>query len=209
MPGFVASPTYPRLTRVIGDDLACTVGCGCRAAATPDRRYTVDTVHEGSRAPSRAARTGSSRSRDASPAPARDSASFFTRAAAAGGSSPWRTSPSPRFSPTRTWRNSTHLGTEYAALLVEADYRPPARADVLPSPGGPVIAVATAKGEGSVDRPPAKADFSGYEWQIRQVPSDRGGANEYDPANAWTDERGALHLRIAGSQGRGRRPRSS
>ena len=43
--------------------------------------------------------------------------------------------------------------------------------------------------------------FSGYEWQIRQVPSDRGGANDYDPANAWIDESGALHLRIAGDAG--------
>ncbi len=49
---------------------------------------------------------------------------------------------------------------------------------------------------------PAKLTFSGYEWQIRQVPSDRGGANDYDPANAWTDESGALHLRIAGTPGR-------
>jgi len=99
----------------------------------------------------------------------------------------------------RTWRNSTHLGTEYAALLVAADYRPPARADALPSPGGSVIAVATAKGEGAAEGPARKLTFSGYEWRIRQVPSDRGGANEYDPANAWTDESGALHLRIAGT----------
>ena len=104
--------------------------------------------------------------------------------------------------PDGTWRNSTHLGTEYAALLVEADYRPPARADVLPSPGGPVVAVATAKGEGAVERPARKLTFSGYEWQVRQVPSDRGGPNDYDPANAWTDDSGALHLRIAGTPGR-------
>ena len=69
-----------------------------------------------------------------------------------------------------------------------ADYRPPARADALPSPGGSVIAVATAKGEGAVEGPARKLTFSGYEWQIRQVPSDRGGANDYDPANAWTDD---------------------
>ncbi len=28
--------------------------------------------------------------------------------------------------PYSTWRNTTHLGTEYAALLVESDYLPPA-----------------------------------------------------------------------------------
>lgn len=100
-----------------------------------------------------------------------------------------------------TWKNTTHLGTEYAALLVNADYRPPARADLLPVIGGSVIAAATVKGTGAVDGPPRTIAFSGYEWQVRQIPSDRGGANEYDPANAWTDEAGALHLRIAGQPG--------
>jgi hypothetical protein len=100
-----------------------------------------------------------------------------------------------------TWRNSIHLGTEYAALLVEADYAPPARTDELPVPGGSVRVVATAKGAGTVDRTVRKLNFSGYEWQVRQVPSDRGGANDYDPANAWTDADGALHLRIAGHPG--------
>ena len=115
---------------------------------------------------------------------------------------PLANEPFTSIQPDGTWRNSTHLGTEYAALLVEADYRPPARADALPSPGGPVIVVATAKGEGAAERPARKLTFSGYEWLVRQVPSDRGGANDYDPANAWTDDSGALHLRIAGTPGR-------
>ena len=101
-----------------------------------------------------------------------------------------------------TWHNSTHLGTEYAALLVDADYRPPARADVLPEAGGSVVAVATVKGVGQHVRPIRTLTFSGYEWQVRQVASDRGGANEFDPANAWTDPDGALHLRIAGEPGK-------
>jgi signal transduction histidine kinase len=46
-----------------------------------------------------------------------------------------------------TWKNLTHLGTEYAALLVEPDYRPPAETAVLPGKGGGVIAVATRTGE--------------------------------------------------------------
>jgi signal transduction histidine kinase len=46
-----------------------------------------------------------------------------------------------------TWRNSTHLGTEYAALLVEPKYRPPARTDVLPNRGDGVVAVAIVPGE--------------------------------------------------------------
>ena len=43
--------------------------------------------------------------------------------------------------------------------------------------------------------------FSGYEWQVRQIPSDRGGQNDYDPANAWTDAEGLLHLRLANRDG--------
>jgi hypothetical protein len=99
--------------------------------------------------------------------------------------------------PDGTWRNSTHLGTEYAALLVDADYRPPNRTEALPAPGGLVVAVATAQRDGFVPPPERKLTFSGYEWLIRQASSDRGGPNDYDAANAWTDADGALHLRIA------------
>src|SRR5215813_4936193 len=45
------------------------------------------------------------------------------------------------------WTNATHLGTEYAALLVEPNYRPPATTDTLPTPGGTVAAVAIVKGQ--------------------------------------------------------------
>jgi signal transduction histidine kinase len=45
-----------------------------------------------------------------------------------------------------TWRNTTHLGTEYAALLVESDYLPPAVTDVLPKQGGAIVAVAVTEG---------------------------------------------------------------
>jgi signal transduction histidine kinase len=46
-----------------------------------------------------------------------------------------------------TWKNSTHLGTEYAALLVEPGYDPPARTDDLPTAGGAVVTVAIVRGE--------------------------------------------------------------
>lgn len=96
------------------------------------------------------------------------------------------------------WRNSTHLGTEYAALLVQPGYRPPETIDHLPQKGGPVIAVATGTGEASLRPASRTLNFSGYEWEIRGVPSNRGGAtNTYDPSNAWTDTNGWLHLRIA------------
>lgn len=101
-----------------------------------------------------------------------------------------------------TWTNTTHLGTEYAALLVEPGYRPPATTDVLPPEGGDVVAVKTVPGEKSVEAGPKTLQFSGYEWQVRNVASDRGGRpNTYSNANAWTDENGFLHLRIAQNGG--------
>lgn len=45
-----------------------------------------------------------------------------------------------------TWSSSTHLGTEYAALIVDAEYRPSARTPSLPGIGGGVAAVAVTKG---------------------------------------------------------------
>jgi hypothetical protein len=96
------------------------------------------------------------------------------------------------------WENSTHLGTEYAALLVAPGYRPPETIDKLPGKGAGVVAVVSAKGEPSLRPVSRTLHFSGYEWEIRGLPSTRGGtANTYDPANAWTDEDGGLHLRIA------------
>lgn len=101
-----------------------------------------------------------------------------------------------------TWSNTTHLGMEYAALLVDPGYRPPATTDTLPDQGGFVVAVATAKGTGGFDEPERKTlQFSGYEWEIRQRPSDRGGPGLYHPENAWTDPDGLLHLRIARRDG--------
>lgn len=45
-----------------------------------------------------------------------------------------------------SWINSTHLGTEYAALLVEPGYVPPHVTDALPQPGHGVIAVKIVAG---------------------------------------------------------------
>ncbi len=101
-----------------------------------------------------------------------------------------------KIQPNSKWINSTHLGTEYAALLVEPGYRPLATMDALPPPGGGVVAVTTAKG-GTGTAVSKTLFFSGYEWRIRDAPSDRGGGNDYDASNAWTDSNGALHLRIA------------
>lgn len=102
----------------------------------------------------------------------------------------------------RHWENFTHLGTEYAAVLVGPDYQPPQTTGRLPSTSRDVIAVASAKGEVERLTVSRTLHFSGYEWEIRGDPSNRGGArNNYDPANAWTDVDGRLHLRIAKGSG--------
>ena len=100
--------------------------------------------------------------------------------------------------PDSTWKNSTHLGTEYAALLADPQYHPPAKTDALPAIGDGVVAVATVKGTENPAAVSKTIKFSGYEWKVRAASSERGGAvNSYDPANAWTDAEGFLHLRIA------------
>jgi formate hydrogenlyase transcriptional activator len=55
--------------------------------------------------------------------------------------------PYTKLQPDSTWKNSTHPGTEYAALLVEPEYRPPPVTIVLPNPGGGVAAVAAVEGK--------------------------------------------------------------
>jgi hypothetical protein len=108
--------------------------------------------------------------------------------------------PFTKIRPDLTWTNTTHLGTEYAALLVKPGFHVSTTLSELPTPGGDVAAIATVKGseQGTVSK---TLPFSGYEWRIRDAPSDRGGKNDYDASNAWTDGTGALHLRIAKSSG--------
>lgn len=111
---------------------------------------------------------------------------------------PLSNDPFTPIQPDSTWKNSTHPGSAYAALLVAPDYQPPSVVDTLPKQGGSVLAVATAEESVLSRRVPKTLRFSGYEWTVRELASDRGGTrNQYDPANAWTDAKGFLHLRIA------------
>jgi hypothetical protein len=111
---------------------------------------------------------------------------------------PFVIKPFTEIGPDGTWKSETHLGTDYAALLVDQSYQAPGTIANLPAAGGPVSAVATTPGRGAIARPPAKTlQFSGYEWEIRQTPSNRGGDNLYEASNAWVDASGHLHLRIA------------
>jgi hypothetical protein len=101
-----------------------------------------------------------------------------------------------------TFTAQTHLGTEYAALLVEPDYQPPTTLQRLPPEGGLVARLTVVPGDPKAKAPRRTVQFAGYEWTVRAAPSDRGGPNRFDPSNAWTDDTGALHLRIAGAPGR-------
>jgi hypothetical protein len=114
---------------------------------------------------------------------------------------PFADNPYTIIQPDSTWKSATHLGTQYAALLVEPGYVPPATMDALPAEGRGVTAITVSK---SLElAAPRTLQFSGYEWTVRNNSSNRGGStNPYDPANAWTDENGFLHLRIAGAPGK-------
>ncbi len=111
---------------------------------------------------------------------------------------PWPDKPFIPIQADSTWGTSTHLGFEYAAMLVEPGYHPAPTMDVAPTVGGGVAAVEIVKGTGTVEvAPTVPLHFSGYDWTVRTIASDRGGMNNlYDGDNAWVDAKGAMHLRI-------------
>jgi signal transduction histidine kinase len=59
---------------------------------------------------------------------------------------PWADQPFTKIQPDSTWSNTTHLGTEYAALLVEPSYVPASPLFALPGEGGGVVAVVVVDG---------------------------------------------------------------
>jgi hypothetical protein len=108
---------------------------------------------------------------------------------------PLLTSPFTPILPDGVWRNETHLGTDYAVLLVDPGYRPTAVLDRLPELEKGVVAVAASPGQEKSSS--YFIDFSGFTWRVRWKPSDRGGtSNTYNPDNVYLDQKGALHLRI-------------
>ena len=111
---------------------------------------------------------------------------------------PWPDHPFIPIQADSTWSTETHLGFEYAALLVEPDYHPLPTTDVAPTQGGSVALVTIVKGVGTPQlAPTGSLTFSGYDWAVRMAASDKGGTNNlYDSENAWTDPGGALHMQI-------------
>ena len=121
----------------------------------------------------------------------------------------WWVQPEPEtpFIPIKadsTWTTPTHLGFEYAALLVDPGYQPPPTMDVAPTQGGSIAIVTIVKGVGTPQSAPTGSlKFSGYDWAVRMIESDKGGmSNLYDAENAWTDASGALHMQIKKKSGR-------
>jgi hypothetical protein len=103
------------------------------------------------------------------------------------------------------WKASVHLGLRYAALLVDPTFSPPEQTEMLPSVGNGVVTQAVVEGDGPTPALPSPRtlNFSGYEWTASAGPIFHAGSrNFFDPVNVWTDEKGALHLRISGSPGK-------
>lgn len=111
------------------------------------------------------------------------------------------------------WETETHLGAEYAALLVKPSYKPSATAETLPPVGGDVLAVATATAKPQTERSDEpvgsvkarKLSFSGYEWYVKSSRNRAGPGPNYfsdDPDNVHVDATGRLHLRIIRREGR-------
>lgn len=104
-------------------------------------------------------------------------------------------SPFTPILPDGVWRNESHLGTDYAVLLVDPEYHPAPVLDQLPQRGQGVATSAVSQGQ--LKSSSYFTDFSGFTWRVRWKASDRGGtSNPYNPENVYLDQAGALHLRI-------------
>jgi signal transduction histidine kinase len=92
---------------------------------------------------------------------------------------PYADQPFTVIQPDSTWINSTHLGTEYAALLVEPEWAPPQYVADLPHNGNGVVAVAVVEGTPPFWRSwwfraalfglALMTLFMAYRWHVRQV----------------------------------------
>ncbi len=103
---------------------------------------------------------------------------------------PIRNEPYTSIRPDATWTNFTHVGTEYAAVLVKSAFHPASSLNEMPSRGENVAAVATAKGSDPESQISKTLWFSGYEWRIRSAPSNRGGRSLYDVTMRGQSRRG-------------------
>src|ERR1700744_6076485 len=77
---------------------------------------------------------------------------------------PFANQPFTKIQPDSTWKNSTHLGTDYAAILVEPGFHPATKVTTLPGPGNGIVAIATATGKPAAQIVSKVINFSGYDW---------------------------------------------
>ncbi|HEY2963394.1 MAG TPA: sensor histidine kinase [Pyrinomonadaceae bacterium] len=92
---------------------------------------------------------------------------------------PYADQPFTIILPNSTWTTSTHLGTEYAALLVQPGYVPPPYVAELPREGGDVLAIAIVEGTPPFWRTSwfritllllaLLALFMFYRWRVREM----------------------------------------
>jgi len=116
---------------------------------------------------------------------------------------PFRSRPFTEIGSDGNWKTATHLGMEYAVLLVSPGYQPPVRINELPNSGGGVLAVALTKGTTGPHIAPKILHFSGYDWTISSSADYRGGElSDYEPSNAWVDDHGRLHLLMSEGAGK-------
>lgn len=104
---------------------------------------------------------------------------LFARSGGAWYVQPYADQPFTKIEPNSTWTSPTHLGTEYAALLVEPGYVPPGFVTELPQQGNGIVALRVVEGT-----PPfwqswwfrltllalaSLALLMAYRWHLRQV----------------------------------------
>lgn len=99
---------------------------------------------------------------------------------------PYAASPYTTIRANGKWSTRTHLGDEYAALLVDPSYQPPPTTDVLPEIGGPILAVTTAAARSESKTAPAqsaKTESPSTPGVPTNSPSGKGSAASLESAN--------------------------
>jgi len=126
---------------------------------------------------------------------------FYVRGGRSWWVQPFISHPFTTIQPDGSWTSGTHLGIEFAALLVDPQYKPGKLLTNLPGVGGGILAITTIPArqtilEHTIFRPKT-IHFSGYDWVVQSRPDPQGGkVHYYDPANVWVDDSGSLHLRV-------------
>lgn len=128
---------------------------------------------------------------------------------------PYTASPFTSIGDDGKWENDTHLGSEYAALLVKPSYTPTPTTNTLPEVGDDVLAIVRVpakvqSAQTSVPSANTSADvrtlqFSGYEWKVKSSNDRVGPGPNYfsdSKTNVQVDAQGRLHLRITHHDGR-------